>query len=1034
MSEKDFRESIRENAESYGSIPFWSWNDKLEDDRLRSQIRDMHRLGMHGFFMHARGGLETEYLSDDWFRCVMTCIDEAKKLGMEAWSYDENGWPSGFGGGKLLEDKRNHTVGISYKFAPAESLSAPADAPTVADVPRRDVIAVYSKNPDSSFTLIADERDNLAALNDHTKNNPGENLLILYRIFDSSYVDVLDDEITEKFIQATHEEYRRRIPAEDFGEGKAMPGFFTDEPQYFRWGNPFSLKLPAEFERTYSYPIYDSLPAVFFDFDGADKFRFDYYYLIHKLFITNFVKKIYDRLGEMGASLTGHGVEESSLGGQMMCCGGIMPFYEYETVPGIDYLCRTLSDDIAAKQLGSAAAQTGKKKAISEMFGCAGWDVSPLELKKIAELQYACGVNVMCQHLYPYSERGQRKRDYPLHYSEHNPWQDDMVLFDHYFNNLGAALSRGHEYAPVLVVHPIHGAYCKYKKGTDSLHEIEEKFFELSRALASDLVPYHYGDEWMMSRLASVNGDKLRVGECEYSFVILPFTYSIDSSTVSLLREYCAGGGKIAIPYGLPQYVDGLERDDLLDFIKDAAVPCERARELCDVTLEFTRESDKRVFGNDDVGGIVTMRKMSRVIESSDSVTRAVYLLNPGKETEKVKICLNLDSPAHRVMKLDITTLDYVPVDVDYSNDGLSATVDYIFGEGESVLLVSSPDLPEVTSELQTPVFARRSEFIQIPDTLAVSDKPLNILTLDTASMSKDGESFSETLPIECIRDTLLSERYKGKLWLKFDFTCDCVPEDVRVAVEPFYKSAFINGVEIFPDKSKPWFDPSFATADISSLLTLGKNTLTLEIDYFQRDYVYYVLYCGVSESLRNCLNFDTEIECPYLVGSFGVKCVGAFNSEPHSALRFAPTDEVKFRLTELPNKVDPRNLVESGFPFFGGKLCLTFDYDYEPGAPTVLSLDGRFATAEITVNGKRAAHMLFEKIADLGCFLTPGKNVITMTVSTAMRNTLGPHHRSEAEPYGVGPGTFSFEREWHDKICPSYDPRYAFIKFSVIK
>ena len=27
---------------------------------------------------------------------------------MNAWSYDENGWPSGFAGMKLLEDKNNH--------------------------------------------------------------------------------------------------------------------------------------------------------------------------------------------------------------------------------------------------------------------------------------------------------------------------------------------------------------------------------------------------------------------------------------------------------------------------------------------------------------------------------------------------------------------------------------------------------------------------------------------------------------------------------------------------------------------------------------------------------------------------------------------------------------------------------------------------------------------------------------------------------------------------------------------------------------
>ena len=85
-------------------VPFWSWNDKLEPDELRRQIGAMQDAGMGGFFMHARGGLETEYLSEDWFRAVEASVDEAKKRGMQAWCYDENGWPSGFAGGKLLEE------------------------------------------------------------------------------------------------------------------------------------------------------------------------------------------------------------------------------------------------------------------------------------------------------------------------------------------------------------------------------------------------------------------------------------------------------------------------------------------------------------------------------------------------------------------------------------------------------------------------------------------------------------------------------------------------------------------------------------------------------------------------------------------------------------------------------------------------------------------------------------------------------------------------------------------------------------------
>lgn len=46
--------------------------------------------------MHARSGLLTEYLSEEWMQCIEVCAEEAQKLDMKAWFYDENGWPSGF--------------------------------------------------------------------------------------------------------------------------------------------------------------------------------------------------------------------------------------------------------------------------------------------------------------------------------------------------------------------------------------------------------------------------------------------------------------------------------------------------------------------------------------------------------------------------------------------------------------------------------------------------------------------------------------------------------------------------------------------------------------------------------------------------------------------------------------------------------------------------------------------------------------------------------------------------------------------------
>ena len=98
---------MQEKYREYRPIPFWSWNEKLEPNKLKEQIRWMEKNGMGGYFMHARAGLETEYLSDEWMDCIRACAEEGEKQGMNSWLYDENGWPSGFVGGKLLDDEEN---------------------------------------------------------------------------------------------------------------------------------------------------------------------------------------------------------------------------------------------------------------------------------------------------------------------------------------------------------------------------------------------------------------------------------------------------------------------------------------------------------------------------------------------------------------------------------------------------------------------------------------------------------------------------------------------------------------------------------------------------------------------------------------------------------------------------------------------------------------------------------------------------------------------------------------------------------------
>lgn len=939
--------------------------------------------------MHARGGLETEYMSDEWFDCIRACIDEARKLGMEAWAYDENGWPSGFAGGKLLEDPDNHAVFVEGKFY--------SEFPTTTD----NTLAVYAMGETGIPTMT---------------DQPVYGCKEYFCIFmgtDSSYVDTMRDDVTEKFLTVTHGTYKHRL-GDDFGSA-SMPGFFTDEPQYYRWKTPYSRKMEEWFLAEYGYSVKDALPALFCDFEGAEKHRYNYYRLINAKFTFGFAKTMYDWAEENGIKITGHFIEEFSLKGQMECCGAIMPLYMYEHIPGMDYLGRGLKNDIGGKQIGSVCAQIGRKEVLTETFACCGWDVTPRELKRIAELQYSGGVNMMCQHLYPYSIRGQRKRDYPAFYSEHSLWQSDMAEFNSYFNNLGAILSMGEEYVDTLVIHPIHSAWLKYNryKKESGIGDLDNSLSDLTFLLSGNQIAYHFGDECMMANMAFVEGSKMKVGLCEYTKVVIPACDTLDSSTVKLIREFMDNGGRVyTFKHHLPTRIDGVSAD--LSFLA-------ACKDISDenVFTEFRNEGEVVVTLTEDV-----KKQDIRMVVRHTEYGKLIYITNLSDKEffgikVKVKDCCGLG-------RMNILTLDTSALRGKTIGDETEVYLDIRANESMVLYEYDAPDMisPEIASSVDC--IRLTGDFVaQIPSE--------NMLTLDRAYMSFDGENYTELRPIERIRDNLLSERYRGEVTLVFPFYIKDIPSRLEVVTEPIGTDKIsVNGFDLKMGDGIPRLDRSFITTNISEYLKVGENLIEIKINYWQDDYVYYVLYGGASETFRNCLNFDTEIENIYLFGDFALDMEkDKFVSESNNSMRYFSDEPIW--LIKPKDTLNVENIVTDGYPFYCGELTFTTNLDYKCGDPTILRITGRYATAQVEVNGKKTAKLIMSEYADLSEYLLEGENTITVTLRNNYRNLLGPHHQREGEILSVGPKRFSFETEWmDDKIPTDFEPCYSFVRYGI--
>ena len=61
-------------SSQYRGVPLFSWNGKLDPEELRRQVRLIKQMGMGGFFMPPRVGLDTAYLSEDWFELCQSLL------------------------------------------------------------------------------------------------------------------------------------------------------------------------------------------------------------------------------------------------------------------------------------------------------------------------------------------------------------------------------------------------------------------------------------------------------------------------------------------------------------------------------------------------------------------------------------------------------------------------------------------------------------------------------------------------------------------------------------------------------------------------------------------------------------------------------------------------------------------------------------------------------------------------------------------------------------------------------------------------
>ncbi|MDO8587171.1 MAG: glycosyl hydrolase [Armatimonadota bacterium] len=982
------------NGKEFRGAPFWSWNDDLDPEELRRQIRGMCNAGMGGFFMHTRTGLITPYLSEKYMECHAACIDEARKLGMGAWLYDEDCWPSGFAGGIVP----GHGPEYEAKMLSTGILRG-------GDPSGENLLALFHICRDDGH-VTAFERCGAEKLSAESEEE-----FLAIRVKHCGYVDVLRPKAIASFIDSTHELFKKYFKA-DFGG--AIPGIFTDEPTYMP--TPWTEDLPAEFKRRHGYDILDCLPSIFHQAGDWRRVRYDYFRTCMEMYVEAFSKQIGEWCEKEGLAFTGHQLLEETLEMQTTSIGAAMPHYEYMQVPGVDFIVRMLRDPIYVKQVTSAAHQFDKPRVLSETFGCTGWNVTFEDQKWLGEWQYALGINMMCQHLSLYSLRGCRKRDFPPSIFYQQPWWPEYTAVEDHFARLAAALTSGKHVADALIIHPIESEWCVYHTDDTWLSgQFNSPLIDVSDALLEMHIGWDYGDESIMERHASVVGNRFRVGEAEYKLVVLPPMLSIRKSTLGLLEKFIAAGGKVTCVANLPTLVEGIESDDPARVLAGQPVVANEFDEMKEAVLSAI---SARIEITDRVGN--DLRKL--IMHQRDLGAKQLFFIANSDKDNGIEALVTIPGEA-LVEEWDLDTGDIAPVPVSLRNG--STTVSFLFAPAGSRLFSFDPARKPVLGE---PERWRIVDEKELGGIWEIERKGPNSITLDCCRYRiADGE-WSEPVQTIWLRERLAEIADETPLTLRFTFNTAFKERKSRginlIQETPEKFEITVNGQKIDYVDNGWWTDISFKKIPIDHLVRPGENVVEITAPYLGWNEVQRRLervdlasyqgraytnpppdavdpivlpFSGEYVDVRqawNELKYGYELESCYVIGDFNVVRDGS-----------------GFVLTDSTDTAESSNLVEQGYPFFRGSVVCSkmIDVAKKPGERIALAFDDVGAVViKVRVNGKPAGRLVWRPLElDITDLVSDGANMLEIELINSCRNLLGPHHSKDANPYGVGANNF---------------------------
>ncbi|MBE6411178.1 MAG: hypothetical protein E7036_01315 [Opitutales bacterium] len=970
----------------YRIVPFWSWNETMEPDEIRRQLRLMKKAGWGGSMIHSRTGLLTEYLGEDWFKAVDATLDESRKLGMLVWLYDEDKWPSGYSGGTVLHEDPNFAVKCLYAIKAGEK--AIDGAVKVGDAV--DGIQVYS------YTS--------------PMGNPWFN--------GTSYVDTMSRKAMEVFKREAYDSYYKRYK-NDFGN--LIVAEFTDEPALAsHYGKcpasniVYSSDLIDAFKKEYGFDPVPHFHKLFVDCDGAKKFRLQYFRVANKLFENNFMKLLGDACAERNISLTGHCMAEAPVFSQHLWSGRIMPYYRHMGIPGIDHLARCIATPLTGKQCQSVCNQYGKTRMLSELYGVSGGSLTFEDRQWITHHQFVVGVNVLVPHLSLFSQTGCRKRDYPQNINYQQSWWELNSKIDVPLARACYALSQGKYATDILLLHPQESAASLWKRDVSSNAggtpteakkniAIQTAFVNAGDVLLGSQLTFDLGDEQLLEEDGFVKGNEIGIKQSTYKVVLVPDADTMRPATMKRLKEFVANGGLVLRLGKGAKLLDGEPSAELDAFMKSL-----KQIDIKDVRAELEKKIPAMITVEKKSGD---QSKVWTHIRNYNDGSRLIMLTNLSR-AEKYNGLLKIAGSYTRAQLLDMESGELKDIYAERKNNSLELPLNLECAQ--AIYLRVSNEAPVAKVPVEEKVL--RTQTLADWKAERLDD---NSMTLDYASFSYNGgkKFVNGEVPTLEIWEYFRKLKYDGDVTVKYYYKAKDFDKNrkLHLVVEYPEKAVIkVNGKEVKYAGLPFWKDFRWLPIDITGMTKDGTNEIELHYKDFK--------YSDPTVHQPQWRRYGTEIEAVYLVGDFSVvsKDTGRkVKNEDAERYQAKPTKANYISKADLaitnPTPLKYGNQTINGLPFYAGRLAYSKKIDFgklNAGERVIIKLGDLDApVAQVFVDGKDAGVIKNEPFElDITKFVKSETAEVKVVLYATLRNIMDALHNVRGEIYSIWPPMFFIE------------------------